>query len=62
MSIVASKDSAGNFQSAIAKIERAKVKNALTAMLDVAGNDVQKFRDSVEQWFNSTMGSGVRLV
>lgn len=55
MSIVASKDPAGNFQSAIAKIESAKVKNALTAMLDVAGNDVQKFRDSVEHWFNSTM-------
>jgi hypothetical protein len=55
MSIVASKDSAGNFQSAIAKIESAKVKNALTAMLNVAGNDVQKFRDSVEHWFNSTM-------
>jgi hypothetical protein len=56
MSIVASKDSAGNIQSAIAKIESSKVKNALTAMLDVAGNDVQKFRDSVENWFNSTMG------
>ena len=55
MSIVASKDPAGNIQTAIAKIESTKVKNALTAMLDVAGNDVQKFRDSVENWFNSTM-------
>jgi hypothetical protein len=55
MSIVASKDSAGNLQSAITKIASTKVKNALTAMLDVAGDDVQKFRDSVENWFNSTM-------
>jgi hypothetical protein len=55
MSIVASKDPTANFQSAVAKIESPKVKNALTAMLDVAGNDVQKFRDSVENWFNSTM-------
>jgi hypothetical protein len=55
MSIVASKDPAGSMQSAIAKIESTKVKNALTAMLDVAGNDVQKFRDNVENWFNSTM-------
>ena len=55
MSIVASKDSAGNIQGAIAKIESSKVKNALTAMFEVAGNDVQKFRDSVENWFNSTM-------
>jgi hypothetical protein len=55
LSIVASRDSAGNFHAAIAKIESTKVRNALTAMLDVAGNDLQKFRDSVENWFNSTM-------
>jgi hypothetical protein len=55
MSIVAAKDPAANIQSSIAKIESVKVRNALTAMLEVAGNDVQKFKDSVENWFNSTM-------
>jgi hypothetical protein len=47
--------SAGSFREAVAKIENPKVKNALTAMLIIAGEDVDKFRDSIENWFNSTM-------
>jgi hypothetical protein len=54
MSIVSSKDP-GNIQSAVAKIENTKVRNALMAMLEVAGTDATKLRDSVENWFNSTM-------
>jgi len=54
MSVVTSKDP-GNIQSAVGKIESPKVRNALTAMLELAGNDAQKFRDSIENWFNSTM-------
>jgi len=44
-----------NFLDAVGKIENAKVKNALTAMLNLAGDDVEKFRESIENWFNSTM-------
>jgi hypothetical protein len=55
MSIVTAKDPGGTIQSAISEIQSTKVKNALTAMFEVAGNDAQKFRDSVENWFNSTM-------
>jgi hypothetical protein len=55
MSIVASKDSAADLRGAIDKIPSAKIKNALTAMWAVAGGDIQKFRDNVENWFNSTM-------
>jgi hypothetical protein len=55
MSIVAPKDPAANFQNSIAEIKSDKVRNALSAMFEVAGKDVQKFRDSIENWFNSTM-------
>ncbi len=44
-----------NFIDAVGKIENAKVKNALTAMLTLAGDDVDKLRESIENWFNSTM-------
>src|SRR5580692_3700578 len=47
--------SAPNFREAVEKIENTKVKNALTAMLSAAGNDQDKFRESIENWFNSTM-------
>ena len=55
MSIVAPKDPAANFQNSIAEIKSEKVRNALSSMFEVAGKDVQKFRDSIENWFNSTM-------
>ncbi|HLX84389.1 MAG TPA: hypothetical protein VKR59_10865 [Terriglobales bacterium] len=55
MSIVAPKDPAANFQNSIAEIKSDKVRNALSAMFEVGGKDVQKFRDSIENWFNSTM-------
>jgi hypothetical protein len=49
-------DSAGlSFRDSIGKIENAKVKNALTAMLRVTGEDADRLRDSIESWFNSTM-------
>src|SRR5580658_4978365 len=55
LSIVAPKDSTVTLRESIASIENVKVNNALTAMLAVAGNDIDKFRDSIENWFNSTM-------
>jgi hypothetical protein len=44
-----------SFRNAVGQIQNAKVKNALTSMLNVAGDDVDKFRESIEGWFNSTM-------
>ena len=47
--------SLASFRDAVGKIENSKVKNALTAMLTLAGEDIDKFRESIEGWFNSTM-------
>ena len=47
--------SAVSFRNAVGEIQNAKVKNALTSMLNVAGDDLDKFRESIEGWFNSTM-------
>ena len=47
--------SIAGFRDAVEKIDNARVKNALSAMLHNAGDDVNKFRDSIEAWFNSTM-------
>jgi hypothetical protein len=47
--------SVGGFREAVGKIENARVKNALMAMLHNTGEDVSRFRDSIEAWFNSTM-------
>src|ERR1700730_3856007 len=47
--------SIAGFREAVGKIDNARVKNALSAMLHNAGEDVNKFRDSMEAWFNSTM-------
>ena len=44
-----------NFSDAVAKIGNAKVKNALTAMLTLAEDDLDKFRENIENWFNSAM-------
>ena len=44
-----------SFREAVSQIPNAKVKNAMTSMLNVAGNDVDKFRENIEGWFNSTM-------
>jgi hypothetical protein len=47
--------SMASFRQAVGKIENVRVKNALVAMLHTAGEDVDRFRDSIEGWFNSTM-------
>jgi hypothetical protein len=43
------------FREAVGKIENIKIKNALSAMLNAAGEDADQFRSSLENWFNSTM-------
>jgi hypothetical protein len=48
-------DSIAGFREAVGKIENARVKNALSAMLQAAAGDVNKFRENIESWFNSTM-------
>jgi len=55
LGIVAPQSPAVSLRDSVAKIENAKVKNALTAMLHEAGDDANKLRDSIENWFNSTM-------
>jgi hypothetical protein len=55
LGIVTPDSPATSLRDSIGKIPNAKVKNALTAMLHVAGEDVNKLRDSIENWFNSTM-------
>jgi hypothetical protein len=47
--------SMASFREAIGKIENIQVQNALAAMLSTAGEDVEKFRGSIESWFNSAM-------
>jgi hypothetical protein len=47
--------SAVGFREAVGKVENIKIKNALSAMLNAAGEDVDKFGSSLENWFNSTM-------
>jgi hypothetical protein len=44
-----------NFRAAITKIDNARVKTALAAMLSAAGTDLEKFRQDIENWFNGTM-------
>lgn len=55
LGIVAPESPAISFRDSVGKMTNAKVKNALTAMLNVVGEDVDKFRGSIENWFNSTM-------
>jgi hypothetical protein len=55
LGIVAPQNPAVSLGDSVGKIENAKVKNALTAMLRVAGDDADKLRDNIETWFNSTM-------
>jgi hypothetical protein len=43
------------FRQAIMRIENPPVKKALLAMLGAAQGDLNKFRDNIENWFNSTM-------
>src|ERR1700730_14479199 len=47
--------SADRSRQAIAQIENPPVKKALLAMLAAAQDDLNKFRDNIENWFNSTM-------
>jgi hypothetical protein len=55
LEIVAPESPAISFRDSVGKMTNAKVKNALTAMLNVVGEDVDKLRGSIENWFNSTM-------
>jgi hypothetical protein len=55
LGIVAPGSPAITLRDSIGTISNAKVKNALTAMLNVVGEDVDKLRASIENWFNSTM-------
>ncbi|MCU1269945.1 MAG: hypothetical protein JWN74_1239 [Acidobacteriaceae bacterium] len=48
-------NSTASFRDAIAQIGNTKVKDALVTMLNISGDDVDKFRENVENWFNSTM-------
>jgi hypothetical protein len=36
-------------------VDNEKVKQALLALADAAGDDLNKFREQIEEWFNSTM-------
>src|SRR5579862_8045795 len=42
-------------KKAVGDMQNVQVKTALAAMVDDAGNDLAKFRASIEAWFNSTM-------
>ena len=55
LGIVAPESPAISIRDSVGKMTNAKVKNALTAMLNVVGEDVDKLRGSIENWFNSTM-------
>ena len=44
-----------HFRSAIGGITNEQTRKALLALLDAAGNDVDKARENIETWFNSSM-------
>ena len=47
--------SVDSYREAIGRIENLRVKNALAAMFQAAAGNVDKFRENIENWFNSTM-------
>lgn len=55
LGIVAPNSPPVSVRDSVGKIENAKVKNALSAMVNVAGEDIDKLRAGIESWFNSTM-------
>jgi hypothetical protein len=44
-----------SLRQSAARIDNQKVRTALLAMLNDAGNDLARFRDNLENWFNSAM-------
>jgi hypothetical protein len=44
-----------DFRESIAKIENAKLKESLTAILDAAGDDLSKFKTGISAWYDRTM-------
>lgn len=44
-----------SLRQSVAGIDNQKVRTALLAMLNDAGNDLARFRDNLESWFNSAM-------
>lgn len=47
--------SIASLRQSAAQIENKRVQAAIVAMLNDAGNDLARFRESVESWFNSAM-------
>ena len=43
------------FRSAVGSLRNSSVEQALTAIIDSAGNNVTEVRDGIEAWFNSSM-------
>jgi hypothetical protein len=49
------KASIANLRAAIQSLPSKQVRDALTALVDAAGNDVGKVRQNIEDWYNSSM-------
>jgi hypothetical protein len=47
--------SLASLRQSVARIDNQRVKAALVAMLNDAGDDLARFRNNVESWFNSAM-------
>jgi hypothetical protein len=47
--------SIASIRESVTRIDNPKVRTALLAMLNDAGNDLARFRDNLESWFNSAM-------
>jgi len=47
--------SMASIRESVTRIDNPKVRAALLAMLNDAGNDLARFRDNLESWFNSAM-------
>lgn len=49
------KESMASFRKALGKMENPMVKTALHALVDEAGDDIDKTRENIEKWYNSAM-------
>jgi hypothetical protein len=47
--------SSASIRESVTRIDNPKVRTALLAMLNDAGDDLARFRDNLESWFNSAM-------
>src|ERR1700751_1067717 len=48
-------ESIASIRESLTRIDNPKVRTALLAVLNDAGNDLARFRDNLESWFNSAM-------